>query len=82
MSKKVTEHTGTFAAHSEDGREFTVFIFTEYHEGHTSDGAYRTEGLKKLRTSDGDAVNRTAEGKYRIVGVEELDIFSEDPNAP
>jgi len=83
MSRKVTEHTGTFTAHSEDGQEFTVFIFTDYHEGRTSSGPHRVEGLKEMRTSDGEHVNWIEKGKYQvIIGVETLAIFSDDPNAP
>ena len=53
MSHKTVEHTGTFSATDKDGAEYTILEFTEFHEGHSSSGPYRVEGLKFLRTDDG-----------------------------
>jgi len=83
MSRKYTKHTSTFTAHSEGGREFSVHIFTDYDQTASfGAGTNRVEGPKTLRTPDGDLVERIDKGKYRILGVEKIDIFSDDPNAP
>ena len=84
MSSKTTERTGPFTAHSEDGREFTVDISTEYEEGVADCGRpCKVAVRQELKTSDGEDVDRIEKGKYRVLGgFEELDIFSDDPDAP
>lgn len=82
MPHKSVEHTGTFIGREEDGSEHTILEFTTYLEGRTGSGPYRVEGLKELRTKDGDAVNRIEEGKYEIVGgFQDIPLTSDDPRA-
>jgi len=38
--------TGSFSAVSDDGRRFTVNVFTSVHEGHPTAGPYSTEGTR------------------------------------
>ena len=82
MSEKEIKHTGTFTAKSADEDTFTIHKFTEYCKGHTSSGPYCEEGMKKLETEDGLAVNWIEKGKYVIIGVKEIPVTSDDPNAP
>jgi hypothetical protein len=76
------KRTGEFAAHTEDGREYTIFVFTNFIDAGTRDDPNAVvEGLKRLVTSDGDDVNRLEKGKYKVVsgGIE---LSSDDPDAP
>lgn len=83
MGRKYTKHTGTFTARAQDGREFAICIFTYYDETGSFGGKREpVEGQKSLKTSDGNKVDRIEKGKYRIIGPEEIHIFSDDPNAP
>ena len=81
MSSKTLEHTGSFDAVSADGETYTLEIWTTIIRGNTSDGPYRTEGLKELRTSDGRHVNRIAKGEYEVIGIESVRLTSSSPNA-
>lgn len=81
MSRKVTEQTGVFVARSPNGNAVEISIFTEFHEGLTSDGPDRTEGMKFLRTEHGDYVNRLDKGRYQVVG-SQIELTSDDPSAP
>ncbi len=74
--------TGTFAARSEFGREYTIHIFTEF-----SDVRARAAptaivgGRQELRTPEGLVVTRLAQGEYQVAqtGVR---LRSDDPDAP
>ena len=78
---KETKHVGTFTAHDAERNEYTVFVFQDIILCRSSDGTSRTPGRLTLETDDGTHVNWIEKGKYRIIGVE-IDIFSDDPNAP
>jgi len=82
MDRKYVKHTGTFTAHSADGRRYTVDVFTEFIECRSQRGCEVVEGMKSLRTSDGQHVNRLDKGRYRTAGILEVDLVSDDPNAP
>ena len=76
------EHTLTFTAKSEDGREFTIYQFTDLVDtGTRGDPNAAVEGLKDLVTSEGDSVNRIEKGKYEIVQ-QGLRLTSDDADAP
>ncbi len=81
MSRKTIEQTGEFMATSPDGEEVDILIFTEFHEGRTSEGPYRTQGLKQLRTASGTPVNRIAKGRYRVFD-SQIELTSDDDQAP
>lgn len=62
------KQTGTFTATGNDGRQYTVHVFTNYISvGNFVDPNAVVEGLRELRTSDGMAVNRRRRGEYQIV---------------
>ena len=73
--------TNTFSAYDEEGREYTIFEFTEYHEVETGDRAELVEGLKELRTEDGLPVTRIEKGVYHIIDFEEIEVKSDDSHA-
>lgn len=59
--------TGSFVATGDDGREYTVYIYTEFVDaGSRRNPRAVVQGLKELRTSDGMAVNRLQKGEYQI----------------
>jgi len=79
---KEIRHTRSFVAVGEGGAEWTIHIFTEIVDAGTfADPNAELEGLKQLRTENGDAVNRLEKGKYQIAVTGET-LTSEDPNAP
>ena len=78
---KQVEETNRFSAYDEEGRKYTIFEFTEYHDASTWSSDKLVEGLKELRTADGEVVNRIEKGVYRIMGVQEIEVTSDDPNA-
>lgn len=82
-SEHETRHIGSFEARAEDGRVFTLDVFVDVEIPRTMEGyGPPIEGLKTIRTKDGDPVSRTDKGRYRIIGVECIDLTSDDPAAP
>ena len=60
--------TGTFMVDGNDGRSYTIYIYTDFiNAGTLDDPRAEIEGLKELRTSDGKAVNRLSKGEYQVV---------------
>ena len=83
MGKTYTRETGRFSFRSEDGTEYPIYEITEFEEVSVFGGQTDVvEGLKYLQTSDGQHVEQIDKGRYRIVGVPEIDLVSDDPNAP
>jgi hypothetical protein len=80
MAKQI-KRTNRFSAYDEEGRKYTIFEFTEYLDASTWGSDKMVEGLKELRTADGIPVNRIKKGVYRIMGVEEIEVTSDDPDA-
>jgi hypothetical protein len=80
MAKQI-KRTKRFSAYDEEGRKYTIFEFTEFLEARTWGSDKIVEGLKELRTADGTPVNRIEKGVYRIMGVEEIEVTSNDPDA-
>jgi len=78
MSHKERKCVGSFYASTADG-EYEILLnrFAEYHIS----GTRRVEGLKELLTDDGEPVNYISKGKYHHVTLD-IDLFSDDPNAP
>ena len=74
--------SGTFQARSDDDREHTVLIVTEYLRGGTYDDPHAVvEGPKVLRTADGARVRRLDKGVYQLVDTGEI-LRSAAPDGP
>ncbi len=66
--KTVKKQTGKFKAQGDDGRDYTIHVYMDYvHAGTFDDPHAELEGLKELRTSEGEAVNYIEKGRYQIV---------------
>jgi hypothetical protein len=78
------EHTNTFRARSDDGREFTIYEFTNVFETQSDKGMSRVEGTKSLKLEDGTSVRRLGKGKYEVVDPfhGNTTVTSDDKNAP
>ncbi len=75
------EITKTFKAFSEDGQEFIIHEYTNIIKSGTFENPNRvTMGMKELRTSNGEKVNRLDKGKYKIVSID-LIVTSDSPDA-
>ena len=62
------KQTGSFRAIGNDGRQYTVYIYTDFNDAGTfEDPNAVVQGLKELRTSDGMHINRRQQGEYEIV---------------
>lgn len=74
--------TKTFTARSKDGQEFVLHVYTNFIAvGTLSNPRAEVPGLKRLRTSDGMAVNRLDSGRYEIVQTGVV-VMSDAPDAP
>jgi len=82
MSEKTIKQTGQFVATSSDGREFTIYEYTEFIHAGTRGGTKILEGMKHLKTADGHSVNRNEKGEYDIPALGGLELTSNDPEAP
>jgi hypothetical protein len=78
MSNVWAKHTNSFIARSDDGQEFTIHEFTEYHSSARAVGV--EAGTSILRTEDDEEVNRLSKGEYEIVA-RGLRIHTDDPRA-
>jgi len=78
--------TRTFNARTQDGREETIMVFTEFFDASTLDGpsGMQPTGRFRLETSQGRHVNHLGKGKYIMLGTrgEKIPLTSRDPNAP
>jgi hypothetical protein len=74
--------TATFNATSDDGRQFTIDVFTEFHETNTNAGRRVVEANKTFKTTDGMDVSPKGKGTYEIVDLDGLVVQSQDPAAP
>jgi hypothetical protein len=70
--------TGSFNATGDDGREYTVNIFTD---ASTLEDQGEVEVPKRLQTSSGHTVSRIQHGEYVIV-LSGVKLRSNDPKAP
>jgi hypothetical protein len=62
--------TGSYPAHGDDGRSYSVEVWTD-----------EASGAQSLRTSTGLTLKRLGKGEYQIV-VTGIFLRSTDPNAP
>lgn len=82
MPLKRVDHTGTFSAVDKDGQEYTIYELTEIiGVPSRGDPGREAQGMKSLKTSSGEHVNRLEKGKYEIVSFVNIPITSDDPNA-
>jgi hypothetical protein len=68
MSKIKTRRTGQISAKDEQGQEYQVIEYTEFHDASTFGNPDNwVEGLKEYRLNDGSHVNKTSETEFEIV---------------
>jgi hypothetical protein len=73
---------GQFIATDENGRRYTIMIFTNIIKAGTLENpSMEEEGMKELTTFEGMAVNRLEKGKYQIVQTG-ITVRSDSPDAP
>ena len=78
MKRKI----GQFFATDENGRRYTILIFTNFIKTGTFENpSMEVEGIKELKTFEGMAVNRLEKGKYQIVQTGII-VQSDSPDAP
>jgi hypothetical protein len=75
-------HKQTFEATNERGDPTTLHVFVQILNTATFGDPYGdSEGLKRIVTDDGQAVNWLGKGRYRVVVTGET-LTSDDPDAP
>jgi hypothetical protein len=73
---------GQFIATDENGRRYTILIFTNVVKAGTLENpSMEVEEMEELKTFEGMAVNRLEKGKYQIAQTGII-IQSDSPNAP
>jgi hypothetical protein len=73
---------GQFIATDENGRRYTLLIFTNIIKAGTFENPrVGVEGMKELKTFEGMAVNRLEKDKYQIVQTGII-VRSDSPDAP
>ena len=73
---------GQFIATDENGRRYTILIFTNVIKAGTLENpSMEEEGMEELKTFEGMAVNRLEKGKYQIVQTGII-VRSDSPDAP
>jgi hypothetical protein len=73
---------GQFIATDENGRRYTILIFTNVVKAGTLENpSMEVEGMEELKTFEGMAVNRLEKGKYQIAQTGII-VRSDSPNAP
>jgi hypothetical protein len=82
MRRFMKRKTRRFTADGNDGRQYTIYIYTDLIDaGSFEDPNTVAEGFKELRTSDGMVVNLLQEGVYQIVQTGVV-LRSSSPDAP
>ncbi len=73
---------GQFIATDENGRRYTILIYTNVIKAGTLENpSMEVEGMEELKTFEGMAVNRLEKGKYQIAQTGII-IQSDSPDAP
>jgi hypothetical protein len=73
---------GSFKAYTQDGETYVVDIFTHFGAVHDRERMRVQPTLLVLTTKDGRAVERVAQGEYRLSESPEISFSTDDPNAP
>lgn len=81
MARTEIRAIGSFVAVDDDGDSHTLIIYRTFIDTSNLDHP-NTErpGMISVRTEDGNAVNRLAEGEYEVVGLG-IKLHSSDPDA-
>lgn len=75
------EERGYFLAYDDEGNEYTIYQYVEILNVSTmEDPGGEIEGLKSLRTAQGQAVNRLDKGQYMLVETDHT-LYSDDEDA-
>ena len=82
MTDRYREETKRFEAFDANGNSFTIIETTEFIEVSNRGGTQTIPGKKSLRTTDGQPVNRHVKGKYQLPLLNNLDLHSDNPDAP
>jgi hypothetical protein len=73
---------GSFSAFTQEGEAYIVDIFTHFGAVHDRERMRVQPTLLVLTTKDGRAVERVAQGEYRLSESPEISFSTADPNAP
>ena len=76
------ECIGSFEAFDKDRKAHTMEIWTHFGNVHDRDRARVRPTVLVLTTTQGDSVDRVAQGQYRLRDHPEIAFSSDDPNAP
>jgi hypothetical protein len=76
MAKR-THRIRTFRIKGENGKTYRVSEFVKIEDtGHSEAPNAEIRGLRRLKTEDGWSVTPLGEGRYHVVGIDE--VFTED----
>lgn len=79
--RKETRHDGSFIAADVDGNEYLIDVYIEIVGAGSFENPNATiEGMRTLKTRDGDSVNYLDKGKYQLVQTGVI-LESSDPGA-
>jgi len=76
------ECIGSFKAHTPEGIEHVIEIWTRHEAVHDRDRQRVHPGILVLTTTEGYDVERLGKGEYRLAKSPEVQLSSADPNAP
>ena|SRR5215211_5602348 len=76
------ECIGSFNAYTQEGESYTIDIFTHFANVHDRERVRVEPSRIVLTTKDGRAVDRVAQGEYRLQDSPEISFSTDDPNAP
>jgi hypothetical protein len=85
LEHKVRMHLqciGSFNAHTQDGKQYTIEIWTHFGEVHSRERHRVAPTLLVLTTPEGYGVDWVAKGQYRLTDHPEISLSSDDPDAP
>ncbi len=78
----VRRHTGTFLARGDDGRAYTVHVYTWFTRSWGVGGvSVEVEGRREYQTVAGHGVTRLGRGRY-LIDATGVALRSDDPAAP
>ena len=73
---------GSFKAYDQNGDVHTIEIWTHFGAVHDRDRVRVEPSLLVLTTTDGHGVDRIDQGEYRLTDSPEINLSTDDPNAP
>lgn len=75
------ECIGSFKAFTQEGEEHTIEIWTHFDEVHDRNRRRVEPSRLYLMTTDGNDVDRVAQGEYRLTKNPEVSLSTDDPDA-